>query len=432
MAPATVMSDLTCEFYEWVQLKRSSSTYTAHTLEEDGLRHRKQNREPPSGAADSRCRVDSEGADKGASFELFSDLELRMAFTRLLKGACELYELEKTLERLLGAGVPAYLGLLPARSKLLAHSTLEPANEGLETFEFRAVSLMDASNEVEPTQSISIQTLQPMDDSQRTEFDLFVSVMVKFGLSCINRIKLTAQLFEQQSTTAKVAIVKRFGSSKGNFRRQLVSFIGGGGPGGSEPTQLYAQQLDKQIAVCRIHIESMQWLLERKLMRISEFHRELKEKVLEKYVYSSSGASGVHVSNTKGGSLPESGANGSLTGDLEQVQSLVPTQKELLLLEQESNEMVEQLEDSLSLVRTATNMINDIATLHGQMAQHLSVQSATIEQLYNEAFSTTDNVRKANESLRSAGRHYSDSRKWTLIFFIAMTLLLLIIDRIIP
>ncbi|KAJ3203142.1 Qa-SNARE, syp8/Ufe1p/Syntaxin 18-type [Dinochytrium kinnereticum] len=103
-------------------------------------------------------------------------------------------------------------------------------------------------------------------------------------------------------------------------------------------------------------------------------------------------------------------------------------EKQRMLLEKEHDLLVAEFQSGLEQVRTATQSLQEISSLHGQLAFHLQEQEKTIQRLHEEAVVATQNVESGNVYLNKAYKNFGDSRLWLIVFFAVSTASLLFLD----
>ncbi|KAJ3117958.1 hypothetical protein HDU96_004634 [Phlyctochytrium bullatum] len=112
--------------------------------------------------------------------------------------------------------------------------------------------------------------------------------------------------------------------------------------------------------------------------------------------------------------------------DEEWMRMLPGTQR--TMLEREHELLQAELQSGLEQVRNATQSLQEISSLHAELAFHLQEQEKTIQRLHEEAVVATHNVESANVYLNKAYKNFGDSRLWLIVFFAVSTLSLLFLD----
>ncbi|KAJ1340783.1 hypothetical protein BSLG_004565 [Batrachochytrium salamandrivorans] len=97
-------------------------------------------------------------------------------------------------------------------------------------------------------------------------------------------------------------------------------------------------------------------------------------------------------------------------------------------LESENAAMIHELEGTLDQVRNATQSLNEIAQLQSTLAHHLQAQSETIDTIYDDAWKASETISKGNENLQSAKKYFGGPRYWVLYFMLIASALLLLLD----
>lgn len=104
------------------------------------------------------------------------------------------------------------------------------------------------------------------------------------------------------------------------------------------------------------------------------------------------------------------------------------SQDQLQMLERENDAMLSEMENTLNQVRDAEKALLEISTLQSQLTSHLAVQTAQTDQLYAEAIATTDRVEQGNQQLIRARERNRGTRKMILAFLIGASFVLLFLD----
>ncbi|KAG2187067.1 hypothetical protein INT44_003295 [Umbelopsis vinacea] len=104
------------------------------------------------------------------------------------------------------------------------------------------------------------------------------------------------------------------------------------------------------------------------------------------------------------------------------------SQDQMQMLERENDAMLSEMENTLNQVRDAEKALLEISTLQSQLTSHLAVQTAQTDQLYAEAIATTDRVEQGNQQLVRARERNRGTRKMILAFLIGASFVLLFLD----
>lgn len=86
------------------------------------------------------------------------------------------------------------------------------------------------------------------------------------------------------------------------------------------------------------------------------------------------------------------------------------TDEQIQMFEEGSQDMMKHFESSLDKVRTAEKSLLEISELQSLLVGNLATQSAHIEQLVTDSFSTTENVGGGNKQLKKATQRPSTAR----------------------
>ncbi|KAJ1718919.1 hypothetical protein LPJ53_006218 [Coemansia erecta] len=183
--------------------------------------------------------------------------------------------------------------------------------------------------------------------------------------------------------------------------------------------------------VLAAHQSSVIWWLNSLLQKTNKVHAEMQELYLRQKLERqrsllSQQQQQSGVSATRSTSVPDEKRNGRGSDQNEILNHLSP--QELKALQTENQNMVLEFESALDQVRETQRSIVEISTLQSQLANELNAQMQQTEQLYNEAVGALDAVDKGNEYLVSARKNQSSSRKWVLVIFIVLSLVLLFLD----
>ncbi|KAM0563490.1 hypothetical protein ACHAPJ_001211 [Fusarium lateritium] len=86
------------------------------------------------------------------------------------------------------------------------------------------------------------------------------------------------------------------------------------------------------------------------------------------------------------------------------------TEEQIQMFEEGNQDMMKHFESSLDKVRTAEKSLLEISELQSLLVNNLATQSAHIEQLVADSFSTTENVGGGNKELKKATQRPSPAR----------------------
>ncbi|KAF5022252.1 hypothetical protein F66182_5691 [Fusarium sp. NRRL 66182] len=98
------------------------------------------------------------------------------------------------------------------------------------------------------------------------------------------------------------------------------------------------------------------------------------------------------------------------TSDDGQFPSQGLTEEQIQMFEEGNKDMMKHFESSLDKVRTAEKSLLEISELQSLLVNNLATQSAHIEQLVADSFSTTENVGGGNKELKKATQRPSMAR----------------------
>ncbi|KAF4432064.1 hypothetical protein F53441_13861 [Fusarium austroafricanum] len=86
------------------------------------------------------------------------------------------------------------------------------------------------------------------------------------------------------------------------------------------------------------------------------------------------------------------------------------TEEQIQMFEEGNQDMMKHFESSLDKVRTAEKSLLEISELQSLLVNNLATQSAHIEQLVADSFSTTENVGGGNKELKKATQRASPAK----------------------
>ncbi|CAJ0549351.1 hypothetical protein HG530_010135 [Fusarium avenaceum] len=86
------------------------------------------------------------------------------------------------------------------------------------------------------------------------------------------------------------------------------------------------------------------------------------------------------------------------------------TEEQIQMFEEGNQDMMKHFESSLGKVRTAEKSLLEISELQSLLVNNLATQSAHIEQLVSDSFSTTENVGGGNKELKKATERASTAK----------------------
>ncbi|KAL4729501.1 hypothetical protein ACLX1H_003921 [Fusarium chlamydosporum] len=86
------------------------------------------------------------------------------------------------------------------------------------------------------------------------------------------------------------------------------------------------------------------------------------------------------------------------------------TDEQIQMFEEGNQDMMKHFESSLDKVRTAEKSLLEISELQSLLVNNLATQSAHIEQLVSDSFSTTENVGGGNKELKKATQRASPAK----------------------
>ncbi|KAF2661930.1 snare protein syntaxin-like protein 18/UFE1 [Lophiostoma macrostomum CBS 122681] len=205
--------------------------------------------------------------------------------------------------------------------------------------------------------------------------------------------------------------------------KQGFGMVGRWAAGGAMTAKSPEEELEEAKAnTIKMHRESIIWYLQLQLEECGRFQSSMMEIRLTREVEKSKS-----VLYKARGTMASSGDTGNMNGGLhtrtdykrktavEQdaesravEQQLDPEQ--LQLFAQENQDMLKHYEDTLDQVRSAEKSLLEISELQTTLASNLSIQSAHIDQLVADSFTTAENVGTGNKELKRATERRSTAR----------------------
>ncbi|KAI9505170.1 hypothetical protein GGI25_000328 [Coemansia spiralis] len=182
------------------------------------------------------------------------------------------------------------------------------------------------------------------------------------------------------------------------------------------------QTLSKRDSLAALH-SSVVWWLNARLQAANQVHGEMQELYLRQKLERQHTVLSQQKQKSQ---LATTSNSPAANKDDEILKSL--SEHELQQLQIENANMVNEFEDALDRIRETQKSVVEISTLQTQLASELNAQMQLTERLYDEAVGAVDDVGQGNEYLVSARKHQSDARKWVLMIFIVLSLVLLFLD----
>jgi len=102
--------------------------------------------------------------------------------------------------------------------------------------------------------------------------------------------------------------------------------------------------------------------------------------------------------------------------------------EEAQMLEQESNQLIEQLQNLNNQVDQTASKVIQISELQQIFSDKVMQQSADIEHIHTQAVSTTENVKEGNEAVRQAIQNQASYRVIVLFVLLVFSFALLFLD----
>jgi syntaxin 18 len=288
------------------------------------------------------------------------------------------------------------------------------------------------------------KTITHLTDKERDEIDFQAKMIIR---RCMDRVKdlEDAEKMRQDAVKAQSA-------------KQLSRFFS---------NILASTETARSDDLLAVHRSGVVWLLNKRLMEVSQLQKSQQETRLMKAVEKSENQ--LHMSSlpparflanqsqkpTKSTMvMDQHSVNSGVESRFQQLfdergaESKPPTQTsidpweadtgnafedqlsqdQLQMLERENDTMLSEMENTLNQVRDAEKALLEISTLQSQLTSHLAVQTAQTDQLYAEAIATTDRVEQGNQQLVRARERNRGTRKMILAFLIGASFVLLFLD----
>ncbi|KAF2824334.1 hypothetical protein CC86DRAFT_54287 [Ophiobolus disseminans] len=261
-------------------------------------------------------------------------------------------------------------------------------------------------------------------DVQRTEIDASAKESLRELNYAINNLRDAEQI--RQTTHSQVALRKR--------AKQGLGALGRWAAGGAITAKSVDEETEEAKAnTLQAHRESIIWSLQNQLEECGRFQSSMMEirlmREVEKsksvlYKTRASGPStgdygGMNGSYSAEGSVDYRGKTSHAQDESNGVAENQLDPEQLQLFAQENQDMLKQYEDQLDKVRATEKSLLEISELQTTLANNLSVQSAHIDQLVQDSFSTTENVGSGNRELRRATERRSTAQAvfWSTCIF---------------
>ncbi|KAI9829374.1 MAG: hypothetical protein M1826_005694 [Phylliscum demangeonii] len=259
-------------------------------------------------------------------------------------------------------------------------------------------------------------------DLQRDQIDAECKRLLREIDRAIYRLSEAEQL--RQKAEASLAQRRRGRRGLGVLTAWAAGRAGPGTADGEESRSL-EDVSDAHASTVKLHRESVLWYLRRRLEACSEAQMKMMEsrlvRELEKgksRLYSARGMVEAAASSTTTANVnwraPVAAAaaaaesSSSASGSAAQgppsdgPSDLRLSADQLQLLAEENSSMLKHYEDTLDQVRAAERSLVEIAELQTSLANNLAVQTAHIDQLVADTFTTSENIGGGNKQLRRA------------------------------
>ncbi|KAI9731613.1 MAG: hypothetical protein M1818_007743 [Claussenomyces sp. TS43310] len=269
-------------------------------------------------------------------------------------------------------------------------------------------------------------------DRQRDEIDAETKQLLRELNASIRNLADAEQLRQNTETTL---IRKKYG-------RTGLGVLSTWAAGGGAMSKSYEQELDEARAnSISMHRENVLWYLRQKLQECASFQAAMMEtritREMEKnksVLYKAREQAMPDFAGFDKNPTPVTNFTRSKPAQLEEQEKQgfenELSTEQLQLLEKENVDMMEHYEAALNQVRTAEKSLLEISELQTQLVGNLTIQSAHIEQLVTDSFSTTENIGGGNRELRRATERKSTA-KYVFYASCGLSLTLVIWDLLI-
>ncbi|KAI9025769.1 hypothetical protein CLU79DRAFT_743005 [Phycomyces nitens] len=260
--------------------------------------------------------------------------------------------------------------------------------------------------------------VQQLTDRERDEIDFQAKLVIRQSMDRIKDLEHAEQI-RQEAEAAKPStrLISLF-NTLSNTQTTKEDFLG-------------------------IHRSSITWLLNKRLMEVSNLQKQQQEIRLRREIEKSENQlfrstalapppqdlmpnsfkpTKSTVSQTWQPSVPEPEPE-EMDAFEEQI-----SQEQLQMLERENSVMLEDLNNTLNQVRTAEKALLEISNLQSQLTHHLAVQTLQTERLYGDSIATTERVEQGNLQLIQSRERNRGTRKFMLAFLLGASLVLLFLD----
>ncbi|KAF4966234.1 hypothetical protein FZEAL_10674 [Fusarium zealandicum] len=260
------------------------------------------------------------------------------------------------------------------------------------------------------------EQIRVLSDRDREDVDANAKQMIRELNSSIRALEDAEQLRrETESAIIRKKYVRGLGA--------LGSWASGGVASNKTEEHATAEAKARDVG---IHRDGILWFLRQRLELCCRTQQDMMEARLtremekSRSMLSKSGASIAgdfaefppsarrHSQATPAAQIP--------TSDDGQAPSQGLTEEQIQMFEEGNQDMMKHFESSLTKVRTAEKSLLEISELQSLLVNNLATQSAHIEQLVADSFSTTENVGGGNKELKKATQRSSHA-KYT--FFVA-------------
>lgn len=181
----------------------------------------------------------------------------------------------------------------------------------------------------------------------------------------------------------------------------------------------------EQEDVLALHRSSILWLLNKRLTEASQLQKSQQETRLTREIEKSENqlfrSSAIH---TKMEATPPPQQD----DDAEPFPTLDLSDNQLQMLERENATMIEELNSTLTQVRSAEQALLEISTLQTQLMSHLNAQTLQTDRLYADSVATRERVEQGNLQLIQTRERNRGTRKFMFIFLFGASLVLLFLD----
>ncbi|KAH7328288.1 syntaxin [Stachybotrys elegans] len=247
---------------------------------------------------------------------------------------------------------------------------------------------------------------QALTNQEREEVDANAKQMIRELNASIRGLDDAEQL--RRETESAVIRKKYTGGLAG-----LGAWASGGMASNKSTEHAEAEAKAQQMAM---HRDGVLWFLRQRLELCCRTQQDMMETRLKRELEKSRGllapaASDFAVFSPTAATKSRAGhSDDNAWGQQNDLADQGLTEEQVQMFEKDNQDMMKHYETTLDKVRTAEQSLVEIAELQSMLVNNLATQSAHIEQLVADSFSTTENVGGGNKQLKKATERPSAAR----------------------